>query len=410
MNKTVLLCSRNIARQTFGNARPSVFVGVLAMLMAIGCSGEGVVEGHPGSGSGGRSTVATSGSGGSGDGTSTSTTNSTGPGPTVGPTTGAGGSGSSATGGAGGSGMSGGSAGLGVDASLDAGKDARDATVVPRDSAINDAVYIADRAPNAAGILIHIDNECPFDLWIRGTGSGAPLQPDNRQLKTGEAQDYIAPDTWSAARVTAYKSVPPNNEIDKVEITLSAKVINYNITYVDWVGLPIEAISFGTGSDCKRVGCYLPVADLLQGCPAGLLSGSKCLSAGSYCMNQANKSTPFCHALDTTIAQCGSNATMYPGCSPGASGTPDVYACSGNFGTNPKWCAALNRGMINDPDNGDISLYYQNAPYNTYSKWVHSSCPGIYAFPYDDYGKSNESGFHSCIGGRQLNITFCPAG
>jgi len=292
---------------------------------------------------------------------------------------------------------------------VDAGRDARDATVVPRDATTGD-VYVADRAANAPGILIHVDNECPFDLWIRGTGSGATLQPDNRQLKTGETQDYIAPDTWSAARVTAYKSAPPNNEIDKAEITFVNKIINYNITYVDWVGLPIEAISFGSGSDCKRVGCYVPVGDLLQGCPAGLLSGSRCLSAGSYCMNQANKGTPFCHALDPTIAQCGANAAKYPGCSPGGSGTPDVYACSGAFQANPKWCSALNRGMIDDPDNGNIALYYQNAPYNTYSKWVHASCPGIYAFPYDDSGKSNESGFHSCIGGRQLNITFCPAG
>jgi hypothetical protein len=66
--------------------------------------------------------------------------------------------------------------------------------------------------------------------------------------------------------------------------------------------------------------------------------------------------------------------------------------------------------MLDDPDNGDISLYYKTPPFNTYAWWVHGVCPGIYAFPYDDYGKSNESGFHSCTGGTQLNITFCPSG
>jgi hypothetical protein len=66
--------------------------------------------------------------------------------------------------------------------------------------------------------------------------------------------------------------------------------------------------------------------------------------------------------------------------------------------------------MLNDPDNANASLYYQTAPYNSYSKWVHAICPGIYAFPYDDYGQANQSGFHSCTGGRQLNITFCPNG
>ena len=66
--------------------------------------------------------------------------------------------------------------------------------------------------------------------------------------------------------------------------------------------------------------------------------------------------------------------------------------------------------MLDDPDNGDISLYYQNAPYNPYSKWVHAVCPGIYSFPYDDYGKTNESGFHACSGGTQLDVNFCPGG
>jgi hypothetical protein len=304
--------------------------------------------------------------------------------------------------------MNGGSGGSRGGASIDAGVDARDASVGPFDAAARD-VYVADRAPNAAGILIHVENGCPFDLWIHGAGNGGTLQPDNQQLRTGESHDYIAPDTWSAARVTAYKSVPPNNEIDKVEMTLGNKIINYNITYVDWVGLPIEAIGIGSGSDCKRVGCYAPVSEVLQGCPAGLLSGSKCLSAGSYCMNQTNRSSAFCHALDPAIAQCANGAT-YPGCAPGASGTPDVYSCIGSFQANPKWCAALNRGMIDDPTNGNIALYYQKSPYNAYSKWVHSACPGIYAFPYDDYGVTNESGFHSCTGGRQLNITFCPSG
>ncbi len=97
-----------------------------------------------------------------------------------------------------------------------------------------------------------------------------------------------------------------------------------------------------------------------------------------------------------------------PGC--GSGSTPQVYGCAGFFAGSPKWCAALNRGMIDDPDNGDVALYYQNAPYNMYAKWVHSTCPGIYAFPYDDYGRTNESGFHACTGGTQLDITFCPAG
>jgi hypothetical protein len=194
-------------------------------------------------------------------------------------------------------------------------------------------------------------------------------------------------------------------------MTLGNKVVNYNITYVDWLALPAEMVGIGTGADCKRVGCYVPVSDVLSGCPDGLLSGRKCLSAGSYCGSAVNQAAPYCHALDAKIAACAGDAAKYPACAGAASATTkDVYGCSGFFGGSPKWCAALNRGMLDDPDDGDISLYYANPPFNSYAQWVHSVCPGIYAFPYDDYGKSNESGFHACTGATELNITFCPAG
>lgn len=288
-----------------------------------------------------------------------------------------------------------------------------------RDVSLRD-VYVAERGPADPGILLHVENKCPFELYIRGAGSGVVLQPDGVRLATGGVQDYIAPETWPAARVTAYLSPPPAGEIDKVEMTLEKKldtgvlqkVINYNITYVDWLGLPIEMVALGTGGDCKQVGCYVPEAQVLTGCPDGLLDGKRCLSAGTYCSDPTRRAQPFCHALDAPTAACGSDLQKYPGCA-GAAGvlTPDVYACSGPFfSQQPKWCAALNRGMLDDPENGDITAYYQKAPYNTYSKWVHATCPGIYAFPYDDYGKTNESGFHSCVGGTQLNITFCPNG
>jgi hypothetical protein len=271
-------------------------------------------------------------------------------------------------------------------------------------------VFVADRPPGAPGMLLHVVNGCAFDLWVHAAGKEAVLAPDNTHLSPGGAQDYIAPDTWTAARVTAYLATPPANEIDKAEITFINKVINYNITYVDWVGLPIEMVSFGAGVDCKAVGCYLPESSVLTGCPDGLLSGKKCLSAGSYCSNAGNQGTPFCHAFDAKIAQCAGDA-KYSGCSGAAGGTtPQVYGCSGFFGGSPKWCSAINRGMLDDPDSPTSAPYYKTAPFNTYAAWVHSVCPGIYSFPYDDYGHANESGFHACSGGTQLNVTFCPSG
>lgn len=187
-------------------------------------------------------------------------------------------------------------------------------------------------------------------------------------------------------------------------------MLNYNITYVDWVGLPIAMDSTGGGTDCKPVGCMLARDALLGSCPAELVAGARCLSAGNYCSQASNKNKPFCTKLDQEIVRC---ATTKTGCD-GANGakTPEVYGCAPPFfSTSPKWCSALNRGMLDNPDSTDLSLYYTREPFNAYSKWVHERCPGIYAFPYDDYpSAAGESGFHSCKKGKELRVTFCPAG
>lgn len=265
-------------------------------------------------------------------------------------------------------------------------------------------------------VEIGVRNGCSFSLFIHGDGAGGTLQPDDQEIKPGGIAWYDAPQNWSAARVTAFTDGPRQTETDKVEMTLvnnndaSGEVLNYNVTYVDWLGLPVEIRSRGTGGDCKPVGCYIPESNVTNGCPDGLLDGKKCQSARSYCLNPANQSQPYCNALSGEIQKC---AQTYPDCAGAAgSSTPEVYACSGGFFSgSPKWCAALNRHTLASPDSTDKSTYYQTAPYNTYSKWVHDSCPGIYAFPYDDYpSTSGESGFHSCVQGKELDITFCPKG
>ncbi|HVZ74182.1 MAG TPA: beta-1,3-glucanase family protein [Polyangia bacterium] len=358
-------------------------VAVAAIIVAAACgSGSGKVGG--GSGGSGEST---SGSGGTvgqgGNAGSTSTGGSPGAG---GDTTSAGGS--PATGG---STSGGGTTGTG-------------GSTVARDGGTSDGSYVADRPPGADGVLLHVVNGCSFDLYIHGTGTGAVLMPDAAKLTAGGgSQDYVAPDDWPAARVTAYLDSALKNQLDKVEMTIAKKTINYNITYVDWVGLPVEMSAFGAGNDCKKVGCYVKQADLVSTCPSGLLQGKQCLSAYGYCASGSHANDPLCHALDGQFAKCAAG-----GC-PMAT-TTQVYGCNGPYGNDPKWCAALNRGRPMNPDDPDASLYYSTPPYNVYAKWVHDTCPGIYAFAYDDYGKSNQSSFHACTGGTQLNITFCPSG
>jgi hypothetical protein len=288
---------------------------------------------------------------------------------------------------------------------------------------------------------LNVINKCPFPLWINANNNtNVTLQPDNAMLsaagQSGSSRQYDVPDEWSAARVNAYwvdpkGAAPDPVAYDKVELTFTGGVMNYNITYVDYAALPssMEAV----GPACQksanfdpRVGCDVKSDKLVSSCPDGLLDGKRCLSAKDYCSLGANKAKPYCHALDTQIAACEAQSPATCGVAAQLNdSTPNVYGCSGYFDSQPancspasaschkdgnKWCAALNRGMLAQPESTDTTQFYKNAPYNTYSKWVHDTCPGIYAFPYDDYPSgAGESGFRACKADR-LDITFCPGG
>lgn len=286
----------------------------------------------------------------------------------------------------------------------------------------------------AAPPCFNVINRCAFPLWIHAANNdGVILQPDMVQLAPAGWQQYPAPAEWPAGRINAYYADPEQSPEahDKVEVTLTGGTMNYNITYVDYVSLPSEMRA--VGPECLKtpdfdptIGCYTPRAALLAGCPAGLLDGERCLSANLHCALGENKPTPYCHALDAAIAACVADHPDTCGVAGLlGDGTPEVYACAGYFDSQPpncmpasetchldgnKWCAALNRGMLDAPEDPDPAHYYAQEPYNTYAKWVHDTCPGIYAFPYDDYpSNANESGFRACKAPR-LDVVFCPAG
>ena len=271
----------------------------------------------------------------------------------------------------------------------------------------------------ATGLLVQVTNSCPVDVWIRGAGKEGLLAPDNVHLVPGASQQYNAPLTWSAARIYAYLQAPdsggnPQGQNDKIEMNFGnsggVESINTDVTYVDWLALPSRIQAIGSGGDCTTVGCQVPYAQVLNGCPKSLLTGHECLSAGAYCSNPSNSGDPFCHALDPQVSAC---ATRYTDCAQAAGATTaDVYSCAGTFfSQSPEYCAALNRGVLDQPGAGTpASSFYAAPPFNEYAAWVHRTCPGIYAFPYDDYGSSNQSSDHTCAGATQLNITFCPGG
>lgn len=284
---------------------------------------------------------------------------------------------------------------------------------------------------------LNVINHCPFTLWIHAKpNAGAALTPDNAPLAPGAVQQYPIPASWPSARVNAYWEDPSSsssdpNAYDKVELTVGGGKMNYNITYVDYLALPsrMEAIGAScpkTGSFDPAVSCPVAVSSVLTGCPDGLLDGKRCLSAGAFCSPSKNQASSFCHALDAPLAACEQQDPTTCGIAAQlGNGTPNVYSCSGYFDSQPpscsppsttchaqgnEWCAALNRGMLADPMSADAAQYYTTPPYNTYAKWVHETCPGIYAFPYDDYPSvAGQSGYRSCTADR-LDITFCPGG
>ena len=106
-------------------------------------------------------------------------------------------------------------------------------------------------------------------------------------------------------RVTAYKNAAPGGagsvEAEFFELTADpGKALNYNLSFVDYMGLPLEINGKGTNASCGLTACYAPLADLVKGCPTQLLDAAngKCMSMFSYCNNAAHATEAFCTSLD----------------------------------------------------------------------------------------------------------------
>jgi hypothetical protein len=230
-------------------------------------------------------------------------------------------------------------------------------------------------------------------------------------------QDFDLPTLHG--RVTAYKNAAPGAqgsvEAEFFELTADpGKALNYNISYVDYLGLPIEINGKGTSPTCAPTACYVPFADMLKGCPPQLLDAQngKCNAPRFYCGNAAHAAEPFCTALDASAMDTIKND---PKCGPGVSALPvkygsAIFGCdTGTFwSASPYCCAKVNRGNAGPTPNDPTQNcgYYKTPPYNVYAAYSHSICPYIYAFAYDDW--NDQSGFHTCTGGTGAEITFCP--
>jgi hypothetical protein len=267
--------------------------------------------------------------------------------------------------------------------------------------------------PAPKGLLFRFMNNCPMTLWLKFTGApgGTIMMP----TKTTQEFDLAT----LHGRVTAYKNAAPggagSTEAEFFELTADpGQALNYNLSFVDYMGLPLEIHGKGTSASCGLTACYAPLADLIKGCPPQLLDAvnGKCISMYNYCNNAAHATEAFCTSLDQSAAMTLANDPM---CKAGgtlaqAGSGKAIFGCAtGSFWSgSPYCCAKVNRGSAgtSQNDNTQNCLYYKTPPYNVYAAYSHSVCPYLYAFAYDDW--NDQSGYHACTGGTGADITYCP--
>ncbi|HEX3694049.1 MAG TPA: beta-1,3-glucanase family protein [Polyangia bacterium] len=260
------------------------------------------------------------------------------------------------------------------------------------------------------GNTVRITNNCDIPLFIRVQVGGSAANTDF-MLATGQNRSYgLANPTMPGGWFEAHSAMPidDSNLLERVQITIVRGNVLSKVEEQNGIALPTEVYGVGGGPECnQRAGCFVPRKQIMTDCPDGLLVGLKCVAPGVYCADPANQAKPVCHALDSQVAACAAK----PECAAAAGlSSKQAYNCDKFFGTNYKWCAAINRGMLDSPDSMDATMFYQKPPYNNFAAWVHSFCH-TWAFPYDDYnGSTADDTYHTCRQGSSASVTFCPNG
>jgi hypothetical protein len=263
------------------------------------------------------------------------------------------------------------------------------------------------------GLLFRFMNNCPMTLWLKFAGAPGGTVT----LPSKATQEFDMPTLHG--RVIAYTNAAPGGagsvEAEFFELTADpGKALNYNLSFVDYMGLPLEINGKGPPASCGLTACYAPLADLVKGCPTQLLDAvnGKCNSMFSYCNNAAHAQEAFCTSLDQSAAMTLANDPM---CKAGgtlaeAGSGAAILGCATKtfWSTSPYCCAKVNRGSAGTTSNDDTQNcdYYKTPPYNVYAAYSHSVCPYLYAFAYDDWNA--QSGYHACTGGTGADITYCP--
>ncbi len=263
---------------------------------------------------------------------------------------------------------------------------------------------------NPKGLIFRFMNNCPMTLWAQVAGVPGGVV----ELATKTWKEYDLPNV--NGRISVFENAAPGQagsyQINFMELNARpGMALNYNLSNVDWVGLPVEVNGIGTDRTCGVTACYTPLANMLNGCPPSLVDNTHhtCQAPKNYCSSPAHATEALCTALD----QAGAAAIMSdPKCTAGGSlaqagSGSKIYGCAGFWGGSPYCCAKVNRGYGGaNNDNTQNCNYYKTEPYSSYSKYAQTVCPYVYSFAYDDV--NDQSGFHTCNKGTELDVTWCP--
>ena len=305
--------------------------------------------------------------------------------------------------------------------------------------------------PNYDNILpqtqnsIHILNNCMFTLWALGTYSTVNDQIAifKETLAPGGIFSYHVPtDTLPAGRVyffyknpesingfsPQWNSIVPGSKVvvptsfnQIVEMTLGQGIDNgnvykfwdFDISYVDSASLPIymwspdapeteackKAFSrgspFGFTDEC-------PTTIVNRFSPGNLGEVGQCLGAYPFCAN-VNPASDFCKEFDNIFTLRGKTTAIYGGILGDLPNLTNFQIASFNRGL----CRNIGPGYPNITDAQNPQSWYQQRPYNAYSKWIREKGQNYYGFSFDENFGFSGGGNIQCRSSR-LNIVICP--
>ncbi len=300
----------------------------------------------------------------------------------------------------------------------------------PVDTVKSDSIFKAgsliseDSGPYGMIII----NNCTFDLWHHITAYkpvGVPILIDS-----GKAH-YIPPETvfsyvnvpeMHGGRVWAYYRDPkehydtlsvlsnnfggPVNHYNQfVEMTFTGDAVNYNISFVDYISLPVSVR--GNDGRCPETRCSEPINDWLErlnsSCPTEMenewivSSGQnvgRCMGSYNYCIN--NPEEQYCTEMGR---EEWTGVEIYGGTMSNVVPATDTDFWAKN--------AAWNRGS--EPWESNMFFHYREdkKPYNEYARMIHRDLQcRAYAFANDDH--QGQGGFEHCEHTKNITITWCP--